>query len=448
MQEKRKLNKAAIPWPSGTGKPNEMPKTEGYSPTWVVGYAGEGETSNISRNKNLDFRRRQMMTTKTHKKMSPETVGTVRERERERERERNLLNKGIESSHLNRYENKKEHAHLAKILSGAFVMPVFRIMIAQKKLWGKEMRENGHVSKYTKEESQMKMKRILVSMMFVTLCFFIVGCQKNTVHQPETGEIEGNTALIEGEKRIAHILKNATSEYQKKEFTISPFESGDIFINVNRTSGNIQIVITDEEREDITRELKFDLQNREIEEQVIHVAEGKGTYTLEITTTDFVGSYDISWIVENAEVYETYESAQGYALEYNPNKFITKTSEGSDYFLFSKVEMDQQEREEDENVYLAVSVIDSENVQAVRDSIFTPDVRIGYCILADGKLRGQFVQEESNSSADRITKRTFMVDLEDGKAMVLETSFYSKHQLEMGVDEKRIDSMLDSIVIK
>ena len=86
MQGKRKVNIAAMLWASGAEMLNEVPRVDGYSPTWADGCEKDGENPSRNRKKNLDFRRKQMMITKIHKKMSLESVGAVRERERERER--------------------------------------------------------------------------------------------------------------------------------------------------------------------------------------------------------------------------------------------------------------------------------------------------------------------------------------------------------------------------
>ena len=148
---------------------------------------------------------------------------------------------------------------------------------------------------------------------------------------------------------------------------------------------------------------------------------------------------------EEIEVYETFESSQGYSLEYNPNRLLPKESDGDDYFIALVSEGAKPDKFiEDQNIFYASSIIDAENVESVKNSVFSEE-NTGDCILAKGKLTGVFKEEKIEIDNSRFKKRTFMVSLKDGNAMLIETQFPNEYD---NIWDKRFDHMLDTIVIK
>ena len=82
MALRQKLNTEKLRWKTvGVRQMLAVSRSAGCSPSSMKKMSTDNFTE-----ENLNFRRRQMMMTKTHKKMNLETVGAVRERERERER--------------------------------------------------------------------------------------------------------------------------------------------------------------------------------------------------------------------------------------------------------------------------------------------------------------------------------------------------------------------------
>lgn len=170
------------------------------------------------------------------------------------------------------------------------------------------------------------------------------------------------------------------------------------------------------------------------------------------------------------EVYDTFVSTQGYQLEYNPNRFVHRVSEGYDYFIGTERAEGQgdgvqeagtpegeqsaaegtaesaSEREEYPNTFFAVSMIAEENMEAVKSSVFREGVSSGDCILAKGTLSGKYAYQTGNADTEIVRRRTFVVSLNDGSGngMLIETQF---PYVENSIWEKRFDHMLDTIVI-
>lgn len=289
------------------------------------------------------------------------------------------------------------------------------------------------------------MKKTFLFVMLITLCLTITGCKNNENDKPHNDNnisLGNSNESIETENRLARKTTEKLSEYKEKTFTITDNESGEISVFIGKDDGKIEIEIQDGSGRIITmlNENMLD-ENRN---EIINIEEGNGTYTIKVTTEDFVGDYDINWTTKNLEEITTFESNEGYELQYDARKITSKGNvEGYDYFVGTSKET------EDENVYFKSKIISADNAENTKTELKNIEgARIGDCILAKGTLKGFYVQKENEVNGEKLKNMTFCVDLADGKIMVIETSCYDDNYSDNSSDMNRIDYMLDTIVIK
>ncbi len=280
------------------------------------------------------------------------------------------------------------------------------------------------------------MKKIFLGIaLILMLGLMLTGCKEKN---PQNIVNSGDNPPPEN----ALVLNAATaiSKIDEKTFEITPSESGEITVNLKKTSGSVEVEITDGQG------FIVDLYDGEYidpegETRTTYVESGNGTYTVKVTTEDFIGNYDIKWVTANTAEMETFESEQGYSIEYDKTKFETKQSDGYDYFISTA---EDRYASEDEEQFMAISVVSAENAEQVKASILTEDARIGDAVMAKSTLYGKYVEERSDDS--NMIKRTFVMDLEGGKLLLIEQN-YLEH-FESSAVTMRFSDMCESIKIK
>ena len=280
------------------------------------------------------------------------------------------------------------------------------------------------------------MKKAGILVLMVASVITLAGCQFGKGKTlPGTGSSAGNGSFVSQEGRLAHTLNTATSEYQERTFSFAPIDTAEIHVSLERKEGNIEIAIEETGGENFFLVTDADAVDGRYD-TTIPVEEGGGTYEVQVTTENFKGTYDVSWGKTNAEVYETFRSSQGYTLQYNPQKFEVKTSAGQDTFMV---------KGEDDRLFLSIKVIAPNMVSAEKASILTEDKTIGDCILAKGTLMGRYAIREATEG---ITQRTYVVELKDGRGLIMESNYTSHSDSEsQSPEEMRMNEMIKSLEI-
>lgn len=289
-----------------------------------------------------------------------------------------------------------------------------------------------------KRKGESIMKKIFLGIaLILMLGLMLTGCKdknpQNVVNNNnQNNNIPQNALVLDA--------TTAISKIDEKTFEITPSESGEIIVDLKKTSGSVEVEITDGQGY-IVELYDGEFIDEDGEVRTTYVEEGNGTYTVKVTTDEFVGNYDIRWVTANTAEIETFESTQGYTINYDKTKFETRQSEGYDYFISTATD---NHVSEDEEQFMAISIVPAENAEQVKSSILTEDARIGDAVMANSTLYGKFVETRSDDS--NMVKRTFVMDLEGGKVLLIEQN-YLEH-FESSAVTMRFSEMCESIKIK
>lgn len=248
----------------------------------------------------------------------------------------------------------------------------------------------------------------------------------------EKGEIINNVnneKNIDSDTELARVYNTETSDSIYKEISIGRSQSAKINVKFKPVSGDIFIDLFEEGGDNV-----FTLTNRdEATEQTYTIDSGVGKYRLNIQAENFIGSFDISWTVENSENMVIYTSDAGYATKYNDKIYTVEKKTNGDIFTLQSTAYRKPATVE--ITVLSDGDIDSVLKQKISDEDRTGDCLIGY----DAKYAGKFAEKDLQDG-DYRTYRIFCVELDDGKIMTVEQK-WERHT----EDEKELNKILDSI---
>lgn len=245
---------------------------------------------------------------------------------------------------------------------------------------------------------------------------------------------QGTVQKIDSEERIMRKYNEPTSEDIDKTINISRSESGEFDVTLKTESGHINVQVFAERG----KHVYMLTENEDVTNEKVAIEQGEGNYIIRISAEDFKGQFDISWKVANNEAIEKYTSDAGYETEYNKNIFDVEKIQNGERFTLKELE----EASADSKEYIDVLIIPKERAQAVKSEKIKEDDRVGDCYIGVNLMSGKYVSRENENNSDT-TERSFIIDLEDGRLLLVEEHFELHSE-----NETELNKILDKIVIK
>ncbi len=223
------------------------------------------------------------------------------------------------------------------------------------------------------------------------------------------------------------------NDYQEKTVHVSAFEKATIKVKKEIQTGTIDI--------QVLTPAGFNIATNNSDEYTIEIEPGEGEYRIKVNTTDFAGSYNISWKIKDVKGIEKINIFDEYEIYYNSKKLKHVADDLYDIFKFDT-------QENNENIYMKIYTTYQNNIER-QDEEFFKDIEGAAvpCTIGREELSGKYGVKHISVDDVNYSLYKFFIPLNNGKIILIEMSFDDGNSLGYKA-EVEFNEMLNMLKVK